>query len=330
MPRSENQKLKLLYLLQFLQERSDPDHPVSTNDVIAYLASKDISVERKTVYADIQSLQDFGFDILHERGRDGGYYLAERDFELAELKLLVDAVQASRFITAKKTKELIGKLTKLASSHEAGQLKRQVYVDRIKNENESIYYSVDEIHHALQENKQIAFYYFEWGTDKVMHPRRDGKRYQVSPYYLIWKDELYYLVAYDAESSMTKYYRVDKMKDLTLVPEMRLGQEVTGKENPAMIAGRVFSMFSGKEETVHLEFPKEMIGVVIDRFGKGISVRPTEEDGIYKTHVTVDVSPQFYGWLSGLSGKVRLTGPNEIVKAYLEYLQGLLGLYQQD
>ena len=183
--------------------------------IIEELSKVSISAERKSIYSDLEALSDFGFDIISSKSRErSGYYLASRDFELAELKLLVDAVQSSRFITAKKTKELIGKLEKLASPYEAKQLQRQVYVsDRIKNSNESIYYSVDELHKAMQTNRRVTFRYYEWGPDGKMHFRKDGQCYEVSPYFLIWKDENYYLVAYD-ESNDVEVFRHEVIMDL--------------------------------------------------------------------------------------------------------------------
>ncbi|MCR5418081.1 MAG: WYL domain-containing protein [Lachnospiraceae bacterium] len=329
MAKSENQKLKLLYILKYLSEESDEEHLVSTQDIIAYLERHQISAERKTIYADLHLLEDFGYDILQVKSRvGGGYCLATRDFELAELKLLVDAALASKFITEKKTRELIGKLGKLASRHDAGQLERAVYVERIKNDNESIYYIVDEIHRAMQEDKQISFHYYDWGSDRKLHARREGKTYEASPFFLIWKDEYYYLVAYDADAGKSKYYRVDKMKDLQVLSERREGKEITGKENPVQIAGRDFSMFAGKTETVIMDFPEEMIGVVIDRFGKDITIRERSE-GVYTTHVTISVSHQFFGWLTGLGGKVRLVSPAGVVEEYRDFLQQVAKIYDE-
>ena len=326
MARSENQKLKLLYILKCLEEKSDEDHPVSTKEIIDYLDGYDIALERKTLYKDIALLTDFGYDILSTKAKENsGYYLASRSFELAELKLLADAVASSKFITAKKTKDLLDKIGLLTSKRDAAGLRRRVYVDRIKNDNESIYYSVDDIHRAMGENRQIKFVYYEWGTDKVLHPRKDGAFYEVSPFFLIWKGDYYYLIAYDEESEKTKYYRVDKMKELSMSLKPRSGHEITGSLDPMQIAERDFSMFAGSDDVVTLSFPEEMVGVVIDRFGKDISLR-TQDDGC-RARVNVSVSPQFFGWLSGFSGKIKIAGPEEVVESYRDYLKNLLDLY---
>ncbi|MBE5881231.1 MAG: WYL domain-containing protein [Lachnospiraceae bacterium] len=328
MAKSEGQKLKLLYLLKLLSERTDETHAISTPDIIEALEKEGICVERKTVYADVQALQEFGYDILVSKKRgNSGYYLASRDFELAELKLLVDAVQSSRFITAKKSKELILKLEKLVSQSDAKQLQRQVYVsDRNKNSNESIYYSVDDIHKAIQENKKIRFKYYDWGADKQMHFRKDGAFYEMSPYFLVWKDENYYLVAFDSKENIVKHFRVDKMSALSVMKCDREGMEEAKKINPAFYTQQNFGMFAGEEQVVTLQFPEKQIGIVIDRFGKEIDIRSRGE-GVCSARVKVAVSHQFYGWITGLGGQIRIMSPETVVSDYKEYLETILKEY---
>lgn len=328
MAKSEGQKLKLLYLLKLLSERTDETHALSTPEIIEALEKEGISVERKTVYADVQALQEFGYDILVSKKRDNsGYYLASREFELAELKLLVDAVQSSKFITAKKSKELIEKLEQLASRHDAKQLRRQVYVsERNKNSNESIYYSVDDIHKAIQDNKKIKFKYYDWGADKQMHFRKDGAFYEVSPYFLVWKDENYYLVAFDSDDQIMKHFRVDKMSALSVTKCKRDGAEEAKKINPALYTQQNFGMFAGEEQMLTLQFPQKQIGIVIDRFGKEIDVRSRGED-ICSARVKVAVSNQFFGWLTGLGGQIRITSPEAVVSDYKKYLEMILKEY---
>ena len=251
MAKSENQKLKLFYIMQMLSEHTDEEHVLGTQEIITKLAEHDISAERKSIYDDMARLADFGFDIMQKKGKSGGYYLASRDFELAELKLLVDAVQASRFMTAKKSRELIKKLEKLASRHQAVQLQRQVFVvGRVKTENEKIYYNVDTIYRAIDENVKISFTYLEWSLSKELTPRREGEKYMVSPWALIWEDENYYLAAYDVKAGGIRHYRVDKMGDVALLSEKREGKEQYEKLNPAEYTKQTFGMFGG--ETVGL------------------------------------------------------------------------------
>ena len=199
--------------MEMLRQDSDEQHPLSTREIIDRLEAEGIHAERKSIYDDIAKLCDFGYDIIQVQNRlGGGYYLAEREFELPELKLLVDAVQSSRFITTKKSRDLIKKLEKMAGHFDAGKLQRQVYVaGRVKTENESIYYSIDNIHRAIQENRKIAFSYLEWNLKKELVPREESKRI-VSPWALIWREENYYLVAYDGKDDIMKHFRVDRLK----------------------------------------------------------------------------------------------------------------------
>lgn len=230
MAKSAGQKLKLLYIIKLLTENTDENHPVSTADIIAYLESNGIHSERKSIYDDMEKLCDFGYDIIQVQSRlGGGYYMAGREFELAELKLLVDAVQSSRFITTRKSRSLIKKLERMAGKYDAGKLQRQVYVaGRIKTENESIYYNIDNIHRAIQENRQIEFQYLDWNLKKELVPRVGGRK-QVSPWALIWREENYYLAAYDGVDGIMKHYRVDKMGQMKVLKEEREGLEQFSK-----------------------------------------------------------------------------------------------------
>ena len=275
MAKSAGQKLKLLYLIKFLTENTDENHPASTADLIAYLETNGIHSERKSIYDDIAKLCDFGYDIIQVHSRlGGGYYMAGRDFELAELKLLVDAVQSSRFLTTKKSRALIKKLELLAGKHDAGKLQRQVYVaGRIKTENESIYYNIDSIHSAIQENKQISFQYLEWNLKKQLVPR-DHLTRQVSPWALIWREENYYLAAFDSQEGIMKHYRVDKMGRVCVLDAAREGIEQFSRTDPAVYSNQTFGMYGGQEETVTLQFPNRLIGVVLDRFGREVEIRP--------------------------------------------------------
>lgn len=329
MAKSANQKLKLLYLLKILTEQTDEEHCMSAQALIDALDKYDIKAERKSIYDDIAQLMDFGYDIVLIKAKaGGGYYLAGREFELAELKLLVETVQASRFLTVKKSRELIGKIEKLASKAEAGQLQRQVYVaNRIKTANESIYYIVDDIHRAIQNNEQISFQYLEWNLEKELQPRKDGKVYRISPWALTCKDENYYLIAHDSESDTIKHFRVDKMGHIQVLSGVaRQGAELFERFDIAAYANKTFGMFGGKEEIVTLEFENHFIGVVMDRFGKDIPVRKKDAQH-FSVRVQVALSGQFYGWLTGLGAGAKITAPAEVVEGYRCYLHGVIGQY---
>lgn len=325
MARSEKQKLKLLYLLKILTEQTDERHPMPMPVLLEKLRAEEISAERKSVYSDIACLLDFGVDIVYDQTRgSGGYYLASRDFELAELKLLVDAVSASRFITKSKSVQLIGKIEKLASRHEAVQLQRQVYTaERIKNDNESIYYHVDAIHTAIHENRQISFPYLEWNLQKKLVARKGGEPYRISPWSLMWNDENYYLIGYDAGADMLKHFRVDKIGPIEMLEERREGGEVFKKCDLSAYSAKTFGMYGGEEETVTLSFPNTLVGVVLDRFGKDVLLQRISQDR-FTVHVKVMVSRQFYGWLAGIGKEAKVTAPERVKEGYRNYLTEIL------
>lgn len=328
MAKSEKQKLKLLYIMQYLMEKTDETHAVTTADIIAYLAANQITAERKSIYTDIDLLIDYGMDIIKVKERPAGYRLASRQFELAELKLLVDSVQSSKFITSKKSRDLIRKLESLCSQNEARQLHRQVVVtNRNKTVNENIYYNVDMIYNAIAENVKVRFQYFEWTVNKEMQLRRGGEYYEVSPWMLTWDDENYYLIAYDDKNQMIKHYRVDKMLKIELSVDKREGKEEFEHFDIASYSRKTFGMFAGEEETVTLCCEKGLTGVIIDRFGKEVAMRPKDETHIL-VRVNVAVSRQFFGWLTGLGVAVRIEGPERIAGEYQQYLNEILRNYK--
>lgn len=324
MAKSSNQKAKVLYLMRLFLEETDEAHPLSRKQLEEKLAELGIRAARKSLYDDLEMLRVFGLDIAYRKERPEGYYLASRDFELPELKLLVDAVQSSRFITEKKSEELIRKIEGLAGMHEAKQLQRQVVVsNRIKSMNESIYYNVDALHTAIAMNRQIKFQYFEWTVAKQMRLKRKGDWYQISPWALTWGDDNYYLIGYDEKAGMLKHFRVDKMLRIRLHEEARRGRGEFERLDMGHYAKKTFSMFGGAEETLKIRFENRYIGVVIDRFGKEVSVRPDGESH-FIARVDVVVSEPFFGWLTGLGKGVEILSPQEVADAYRELLMSIL------
>lgn len=324
MPRSSGQKLKLLYILRFLEQNTDEHHPASTADIISWLASNDIPAQRKSIYDDIEKLCEFGYDIIQVQNRlGGGYYMAGREFELAELKLLVDAVQSSRFITTRKSRSLIKKLEQMAGKHDAGKLQRQVYVaGRIKTENESIYYSIDTIHRAIQGNRQISFQYLDWNLEKELAPRANSEK-RVSPWALIWQDENYYLAAYDSSDEVMKHYRVDKMGGVEVRTEARQGVEQFAKVDLAAYTNQIFGMYGGEEAVVTLQLPNRLVGVVLDRFGREADIRQMPDER-FRVRAKVMVSGQFFGWLAGIGRDVEIVSPDAVRERYRRWLEGIL------
>ena len=327
MARSSNQKEKILFLMRLFHEETDAMHPLSRKQLEEKLLEYGIQAERKSLYNDIETLKKFGMDIAYRKERPEGYFLQSHEFELAELKLLVDAVQSSRFITESKSNSLIRKIESMASKYEAKQLQRQVVVaNRIKAMNESIYYNIDKIYASIASNLQILFRYFEWTIEKTTRLKKGGEPYQVSPWALTWDDENYYLIGYDVDAGILKHFRVDKMLDIETLGEPRVGKEEFGRFDLAHYTKKTFGMFGGEEETLRIRFHNKYIGVVIDRFGKDVSVRPDGEES-FTARVDVAVSGQFFGWLTGLGKDVRILSPVYVADMYLDFLKEITGAY---
>lgn len=294
---------------------------MSAIQIAGRISDYGIDCERKAVYRYLEILEDFGMDIVKI---PKGVYLASRHMELPELKLLVDAVQSSKFITEKKSQELIEKLTKLLSTYESNQLKRQVYIkNRVKTMNESIYYNVDAIYEGIQNNRKIAFTYWNWNPHKEMITKHDGRQYMISPWILTWEDEKYYLVGYDEQDEQMKHFRVDKMQQIAVQEEERTGDALFKQMDRSALKVQTFGMFQGQQETVTLQMENHLAGVAIDRFGKDVWMRPVDENYF---HVIVDVmvSNQFYGWVAGLGGGAKIAGPDWVVREYKKLLADLL------
>ncbi len=326
--KGENQKLKLLILAKLFAEQTDDEHGLTMPEIIDKLAARGVNADRKTLYLDLEELRRFGLDILAEQvGHKTYYALGARDFELPELKLLVDSVQAAKFITDKKSRELIRKLEGLVSTHQARQLHRQVLISgRVKTMNESIYYNIDKLHMAINSDSQIRFQYYQWNVQKEMALRHNGAWYQVSPWALIWDDENYYLVAFDSADAKIKHYRVDKMLRIKALDEPRLGRDTFRAFDMARYAKALFGMYGGEEADVTLVGEARLAGVVIDRFGKDIPLVPVEGDK-FEAKVRVAVSPQFFGWVMGMGGGLQITGPAPVVKRMREEVKKLAEQY---
>ena len=324
MSKSSNQKTKLLHLARMLLRQTDEDHPLAVAQIIEALARQDIKAERKSIYDDMEALRLFGLDVQCRKGKSPGWFVGEREFELPEVKLLMDAVQSSRFITQRKSDALIRKLEGLASAHQAGQLQRQVYVSgRIKVMNESIYYNVDKLHTAIAGQKAITFKYFDYDIARKKVFRQEGKRYMVSPYGLIWNSENYYLVAFDHAHRELRHYRVDKMTEIVVTNLDREGREQYGNFQLAEYGQKHFGMYGGQELKVTLRGRRDKASLVWDRFGQDVILVPDGEEHFTVT-LPVVISPQFFGWLLGLNGSITLAGPREAVAAYRQRLAAAL------
>ena len=328
MPKGTNQKFKLYRLAQIMLEQTDDEHYITMPEIKEALARYDITADRKSIYADLRDLEVLGIEVEGEPvGKGYHYHVVSRPFELPELKLLVDAIQSSKFITEKKTNALIRKLEKQVSRYEAMKLQRQVFVSgRIKTMNESIYYTVDAIHNAISENKKIRFQYYQWNVKKEMELRRDGAWYHISPWGLSWDDENYYLVGYDSDAGEIRHYRVDKMLHIRMSDEPREGKEHFRKLDMADYAKKSFGMFGGKEEKVKLLVDNSLAGVIIDRFGKEVMMIPADPEH-FTVNVIVMVSSVFLGWVFSLGERVKILGPEEVVEKMREEGERLVRQY---
>lgn len=309
--KSSNQKLKLMYLAKILLEKTDDEHTLTVPEMISELSKHGISSERKSIYDDLECLRVFGLDICSRKSRTTDYYIGSRDFELPELKLLVDSVQASKFITSKKSMELISKIEKLASHENAKKLHRQVFVtNRVKTLNEQIYYNVDKIYDAIAANKQITFRYFSMDVNKNKVYRKGGDVYRESPISLTWDDENYYMITYKEKYDSYTHYRVDKMERIELTEDDRVLSDTPF--DLSSYSKKMFQMFSGEETDVSIMFNNSLVGVVYDRFGIDVPISRADEEH-FVCHVKVAVSPHFLSWVISFGNKARIVSPQSVI-----------------
>ena len=321
--RSNNQRLKLFYLLDYLLKNTDETHTVKVQEIIEHFENYyKIPVEQKTVCSDLHLLDEYGYETQYD-GRTRGWRIIVREFDTQELQLLIDSVQASRFITQKKAKELTDKLKAKASRFDRVLLERRCYVpNRVRSMNDKIFYSLDDLHIAIANDWQITFSYFYFIPKKERAYYK--KTYSASPYALLWGDNNYYLLAY--ESGKMKHFRVDKMDGIDIVRTKREGKEVFKDMKLNERSLRMFSMFSGKVQKVKIRFSNHLANVVIDRFGRDIVMVPDDEKH-FTIHTDIEVSPQFFGWLCGLGRGARILAPAEVLEEMGNYVKGIAEMY---
>ncbi len=333
MPKSKNQKLKLLYLRKILLERTDEKHPMTLEQMEEELEKCGIHSQRKSLYRDLESLREFGLDIVRCRSKTTSYFVANRGFELPELKILADAVACSRFITEKKSAQLIEKIGKLASSPEASLLKRQVFVrGRVKTQNEQIYYNVDTIHRAIALKCAVAFRYFEYCVEWASPDhwskeyRCGGKKHIAFPYALVWNDENYYMTAYYKKYGGITNFRVDKMEGIEILSPDAFQKPEHLSFSPAEYSKKVFGMFSGDEQRVTLRFDNSLLGVVLDRFGKGVEIRRANGTNFLVSFDAI-VGPTMLGWIFEFGSKVRVIKPESLARELCRMSEEQLSIY---
>jgi len=329
MPRGSNQKFKFTYLMKIMAEKTDDEHSLTMPQILEELEKYEVSAERKSIYEDFKDMSKLGIDVIKEqRGRETFYHIAGREFELAEVKLLIDAVQSAKFITQKKSKSLISKVKNFVSEHQAKQLQRQIVInDRVKTMNESVYYNVDDIHTAINQNRKIKFKYYKWDIDKKLVERHGGSYFIVSPWALLWDDENYYMIAFDDWDNKIKHYRVDKMMYIEVGNDERAGKEEFKNFDMAKYSKATFGMYHGEKTKVCIKFANHMCGVFIDRFGKDTLFRKIDENHS-ELIVDINVSPQFFGWIFSLGNDVEIVSPVEVVNELREYTKKFIMKYE--
>lgn len=322
-----NQRLRILYTYKIMLEQTDEAHSLTATKILLKLEEYGISAGRKALYDDIEALKLYGVDIISS-GRNSGYYVCNRDFELPELKLLADAVSCSRFLTVKKSNELLEKITKPASVYEARQLRRTIYIsDRVKPMNERIYLSVDVIQKAIMEKKQISFRYFSYNVRKNKVYREGGRI--CSPYVMTWDNERYYLVSYcNRHPDVLTHFRVDRMEDVKILDEPI--KALPDNFNMADYLNSTFSMFSGKSERVTIRFKNELVTAVIDRFGNNTPIF-VDDDEYFIAHVNANTEEPvpFFSWLAKFGAKAELTAPDRLRNDFIEFMREILNVYEE-
>lgn len=334
MGKTEKQKSKILFLKDILERETDENHGITMDEIIHQLEMNGITAERRSIYDDIRNLSEYeyGMNIQKPSGKDKTYRLLDHDFTIQEVKLLVDSVQASKFLSEKKSRDLIAKLEKLCSKYDAMNLRREMLVaNRVKQTNERIFTNIDSIQKAIAQDVQISFKYFEYGLDGNNKPyykyRSGGKPYFVSPCTMAYTDDNYYLLAYYAKHNEIRNYRIDRMTDLTICTDERQGRELFEEIDKNQYTKYTFAMFNGEKQKVTLRFAPKLLNVMIDRFGTSIMAYHAE-GGDFQATVTVSVSPQFFGWLAGLGELVHIETPDEVATEFRKYLKGIVALYK--
>ena len=325
MARENFRKIKLLKLLEMLRQNTDEQHPMSTSSIISSLAQMEITCDRRTLAQDIATLSDLGYEIMTTTvGHEKAYYVEDRNFSIPELKILIDAVHASSFITEKKSEELINKIASLAGSHRAEVLKRNmVCFNTRKHSNERIFYNVNDLEDAILRQKKVLFRYFDLNENGERVYRRDGHRYVVEPIALVFNEDNYYLTCYSSRHDSTSNYRIDRMDSVEVIDEDCCKKAIALRDQVATYTEQAFKMFGGQLEDIVLELDRGLIGVVYDKFGESVKMMPSGENKIIAT-VKVMISPTFWGWLFQFGNQMKIISPSSAVSMYAEKAQSIV------
>lgn len=325
MAKDNVRKIKLLKILELLRQNTDENHPLSTNQIVAELACMGIPCDRRTASQDIATLNDLGYEIMSTMIKhDKCYYVEDRSFSVPELKILIDAVHASNFITEKKSEDLITKISTLAGSHRGEVLKHNmVCFNTRKHSNEKILYSIDTLEEAILTQRKVIFLYFDLNENGERVYRRDGHHYVVEPIALVFNEDNYYLTCYSSRHDSTSNYRVDRMDGVNIIEEPCCEKAIALRKEVAIYTEQAFKMFGGQIEDVVLDFDRSLIGAVYDKFGENTKMCPSNEERVMAT-VKVRISPTFWGWLAQFGKQMRLLAPETVIRDYLNHISTIL------
>lgn len=317
MAKDNIRKIKLLKILELLRHNTDESHPLSTNQIVEELACMGIPCDRRTVSQDIVTLNDLGYEIMSTMIKhDKCYYVEDRSFSVPELKILIDAVHASNFITEKKSEELIAKIAALAGSHRGEVLKHNmVYFNTRKHSNEKILYSVDTLEEAILTQRKVIFLYFDLNEKGERVYRRDGHHYVVEPVALIFNEDNYYLMVYSAKHNGTANYRVDRMEAVEMIDEQITDSALLLRDSIGNYTEQAFKMYGGEPVDITIRFDTKLIGVVYDKFGEDTKMIRLAEN-TYEATVKVQISPTFWGWIFQFGKQMEITSPKEVIEEY--------------
>lgn len=319
------QKIRILILYEILKSETDENHKLTTNELLGKLKSHGLLCDRKTLYNDIDILNEYGFEVLTDKSKSNSYYVVSRDFEIPELRILIDAVQAAGFITPKKSEELVNKIATLGGKNRAALLKSTTTYNTIKHDNESIFYNVSAIDDGITSSKKITFQYFDYDDLGKRIYRYNGARYSVCPLSLMINDNFYYLLAYSDKDSEIRNYRVDRMDKVECINEKFDFKEMTVDFNPETMRKSVFSMFSGRLQKVEIEFEESLLDIVKDKFG---DIPIYVKGNSYKIIEEIEISPTFFGWCTQFGDKLKIL-TEKTQKEYLDYLAAILDNYEK-
>ena len=331
--KSESKKLIPIYLMELFSYKTDESHYVRMPEILNFLESKGIFAERRTIYSAISILNSADFEIIGVQEKGGyKYHHPTRKFDTNELKFLIDSVAASKFLTEKKSKELINKIKSLGSVYDTEYLNRNILLSkRIKSMNDKVLKNLDILYAAINSNNQITFQYVRWTWQKKLIYLKGGNLFNASPYAISLFDDNYYLIAFDNQTKQLKHYRVDKMQTIKLLAKTRVGKEDFDNFDISEYAAKTFNMYGGKEEYIKLQCKNSLANVIIDRFGKNLIIRPDFDNPDYFiVGITINVSPQFYGWLFGLGADVKVLSPNSVIESYKKTAEKILSVYNAD